>query len=315
MKKWLLVFVILLPVGICGQLTSHHYLDSSYTWFEEHGGMVFSGSYPCYTGGWYTYNERFHFIGLDTLAGVGWYKVHRDWQDALWCDFGVLAAMQVGTSGGVAFRMREDAQGRIWMRRNDSTIVMMYDYGAVSGVGDTLWMNDYLEGRVVDQIDTLAFGNYPRAKYWLECNNGSGEQLFVVEGVGANKGFDDFQLLCNTIFDNNYMLVCAQQSGGTLIIDQNSQCGVPQHNPTVGLDETQWDALHIYWRNEQQQMILQTDRLPRQFSWELVDVNGKRIDQGEGFKAQISFAPMARGIYLFVANSGTERKTVRFIKD
>jgi hypothetical protein len=300
-KTPLLAFALFLTFtgSVCAQGPYQHYFNSTYQWNETVISVIFSGGMPCYLGGLYTQRMSYHVVGIDSVDGYFWYKVHHDWQNETWCDGSTTTIIAPpGGTAGVAFRIREDSTGKIWRRFNSGTIDLMYDFRPGLGLADSLWVYNYTDYIVIDSIDSLNFGAGNRARYWSACTN-IDEDIYIVEGIGSSRGLEYVSSFCGPVWDNNFVLQCAKIDNSTLVLNADYPCGVPGH-VIVGVDDEMETEVQVRWdRNNERLVLQQMDPLEYQ-PWAVYDISGRVIRSGDRLAGEIMLPGLSSGIYIFL---------------
>jgi hypothetical protein len=190
----------------------------------------------------------------------------------------------------------------------------MYDYRPGLTIGDTLWMNNYNSYCPINQIDSVSFGLNRRARYWCTCdtNLNGYSPSYIIEGVGHNKGFNNFFDLCQDVPDQRNYMICAKFNGNTVLIDSTSTCGTPGHI-LVGIDEPELEEITLWWNQSTETMTLQGWDQNKEYRWTVYDLQGKIVGSGPFISDKIPVQGLSKGIYLFEVQTEMQRKAKRFI--
>jgi hypothetical protein len=314
MKKTLLLFALLLPLFGSAQITYHHYLDSSSVWFERTGWAIFNSFPNCVNGGGGERYTRYHIIGWDSLDGEAWHLVHEDW-DAVWGCQGYALNYAVSPANNIpTYRIREDSMGNIWTKSDSSPAVLSYAFTPGLTLGDQLWMDDHQYACNIDSIDTLYLGINPRKRYWCACNLQNDTQ-FIVEGIGYNKGQSNGFFLCNSIYDNDFELVCYGMGSDTLTVSPGYICGRPAHNPLVGSPDPQAEPITVQYLPANEELVLQHVAPRGRSAWQVINMQGQVLRTGADCPARISVAGLPTGIYVFEIRADARIQVLRFYKE
>lgn len=309
LKTYLIAIVL---ICICGsklqsQITYQHYLNESVEWYEEFRAAIFPGDYDCYTGGDFIGREYFHVIGIDSVDGYYWYRIHRDWQHSVQCGGSTTTNPAQGTNG-VSFRIREDSTGKIWLRNPNGSIMMMYDFRPGIGVGDTLWMRNYMSFIEIASIDTVALGQETRLLYRSVCSSAAQDE-YVIEGGLCSYGFLSNGYFCYPFWDAGMFMTCYSKDDSTLVLKNTMSCGVPGHI-VVGVDDRIEPALTLSWNPSGESLVLQ-DWLPyTRSSWSVMDIAGREVKEGDHLEAEIRLPGLSSGIYLFYLHPKAGQKSL-----
>jgi hypothetical protein len=310
-KRILLLLVLLLPLVLHAQIGYHRYLDSTSVWFEWAKGAVFAGP-NCPLGGENTTFYRYHIVGWDSLDGQAWYLVHQDWTSTQVC-FG--QPTQYGAGQSVlpsTFRIREDSTGKIWRKDGAFAPVLRYDFQPGLAVADTLWMEDRLMPCAIAAIDTVYLGTDARKRYWCACSQPSHLQ-YVIEGIGYNQGLDVTWAMCSQVLDIEFKMICYHQGGDILLLDSLLTCGIPLHNPTVGIVVPDLSGASVDWQESGERLVVRLPAGTVEFDWVLYDPSGRRIRAGVDVAGPLELPGLAQGMYIFVGQTSGGRFIRRFV--
>ncbi|MFN8398180.1 MAG: T9SS type A sorting domain-containing protein [Bacteroidia bacterium] len=316
MKKLLLTFSLLLPITLIAQVTYHHYLNNTVTWFEYSSYYIFpTFQPPCYLDGLSQTHHRYHVMGEDTIDGYAWYQIHYDAITEVYCGNNTQPTVVTPSqTPSFYFRIREDSLGNIWQRTDQQT-KLLYEFRPAMGIGDTLWMNDHVAECVIDSLDTLYLGTDPRQRYWCACDSGSptAERAFVVEGIGYSRNFDNLDQFCQTVVDNQFFMICVEKDGDTLVLNSQEPCGIPMHNP-VSVEEPLLEGLQVAWIAADEELLLRQTRPLPELQWEILDMQGKLLANGAEFRERIALPGLSAGLYIFRGESQGRRQVLKFMK-
>jgi hypothetical protein len=322
LKTYLIAFALTFCffTGLSGQVTYQHYFNNSYQWFETQSAYQFPSSYPpCYSnGGDFYLRYRYHIIGTDSVDGFFWYKIHADSQQEIDCGSGPPTIYPPVGYPGPSFRIREDSTGKIWLRQNDSTIALMYDFPAGISLGDTLWMNDNQDYCEVKLIDSVSLGTELRARYWCEDCGSIAEpnrDVYIIEGVGLNQGFMSTYLACDAYYDSESGLSCCQKNGATLNIHPTFLCNTPIHL-IVGLEDEVASEMKLVWHSESERIVVK-DLDPLQArAWAVYDVQGKLLAKGNALTEEVYLPGLVPGMYILVVEPSEKERAFswRFLR-
>jgi hypothetical protein len=305
--------------GLSAQVTYQHYFNNTYEWFETEEYVIFGGNQPCYVGGGSDYHRQYyHIVGTDSLDGFHWYKIHRDWQEEIQCNYGPPMIDPPQGLGGVAFRIREDSTGKIWLRENNAATSLLYDFRAGILLGDTLWMNDYQDFCEVILIDSVSLGTERRARYWCEdCGyiNSYARDVYVIEGVGLNQGFLRTDLVCDPIWDFSSGISCCSKDGATLNIHPWYPCNTPGH-VIVGLDDEIESEIELTWDSEGERIMVNNLDLLQARAWAVYDVQGKLLAKGNALTEEVYLPGLVPGMYILVVEPSEKERAFswRFLR-
>jgi hypothetical protein len=313
MKFKFLFLCLLLPLFIHAQVSYNRYLDSSSVWFEWSSGMYWSPN-GCNMGGELVKFYRRHIVGWDSLDGQAWYLLHEDWTSEIICSFqptqyGAWQAPMPPTS-----RIREDSTGKIWRKEGNAPAVMRYDFRPGLQVTDTLWMEDYTQHCAIALIDTVYLGSDTRQRYWCDCSQ-PGDSHYVIEGVGYFRGLDaTIVSVCNPTIDFELRMICYHQGGDSIILDSQKPCGLPSHNPQVGVAEAALQGFSVYWQATDESIVLTQLPPGGKLEWTLFDPQGRLVRAGIHASTQIPLPDLSSGLYLFVGRNGSGQFVKRFVR-
>lgn len=310
----LLALSLIFPLSSEAQISYHHYLDSTYTWYLGADTYIFS-SPNCLFGGLSRQIQYRHIVGIDSMQGHWWYKVHTDVQNTEYCDMGPTT-VSPAQSLTYILRIREDTAGKIWTLRPNGDVRLLYDFGQPIVVGDEMWMDDSTYACNVGRIDSVYFGQEARARYWCACDSNQPLPMvptYIIEGVGSNKGIESPTDPCFELIDANQYTICASLGGDTVLIDSIVPCGTPGHI-IVGLVTELENTLQMRWNQAGNEMWLSNWSQFETQSWKVYDLNGKRLFSGTGLADRISLPNLSTGMYIFSVEGHSSRKSIRFLK-
>ncbi len=310
----LLALGLILPQASTAQIAYHHYLDSTFSWYTGFDAYVFS-SPNCLFGGVDRTIQYRHIIGIDSLQGYWWYKIHTDAQSTEYCDMGPTT-VSPPESSPYLIRIREDSLGRIWKLGTNGVGKLLYDFGQPIVIGDDIWMDDSTYACSVGHIDSVYFGQEARARYWCECDSNQPLPMvptYLIEGVGSNKGIESPTDPCFELLDANQYTICARFGGSTILIDSVVPCGSPGH-VIVGLEDDLENRLELWWNEAGSEMrVANWSELEAQ-SWKLYDLNGRQLLAGNHLSDRIPLLNLRAGMYIFTVEGPSSRKAIRFLK-
>jgi len=112
-------------------------------------------------------------------------------------------------SGVFAGAIREE--GSRWYYNGGSEAIqesLLYDFSLNPGDPLPLTFNNYIEGMVVTNVDTVVINNIPRRRMFIEGYNGPSATC-IIEGIGGNTGLiEPIQM-----FEPIWYLVCYAENG------------------------------------------------------------------------------------------------------
>lgn len=302
-----LLFVLLSPAFVRGQISYHHYLDSSYYWSEWQNAYYFGGSgTPCASGGNLITQRLFHVLGEEEINGEWWYAMHQDYQTTLYCSSGGNFPEAAVGDSAVKLWIREDSTGKIWGYQQGSPPIVLFDFGGPLAVGDTVWMNDYQSHCPIASIDSISIGLRRRARYHCACDTTMPPTVpsYVIEGAGLNESIFGFDDICTDIFDNTFGTSCIGFGQDVFVVDSTYACGSPGH-VSVGIAKPQALNIDLRWNPD-----LHLVSFPSFFTqaspihWQLFDINGSVLAFGEVTEPQFQLGPWSAGLYLLVLSDG-----------
>lgn len=300
MRKNLLLVIALVLTSqlLTAQGTYQRYLTANTSWYEFISYAIFSGSQPCYLGGNLEETSYYHVTRTDTIQGVAWYRVHRDWKEVTYC-VGGPTLINSGPVSGPEFFIREDSSGKIFVQRPyPSPEVKLYDFGPAYGVGDTILYNDDTDTCVVGQVDSVYLGMDARARYWCDCQYPLGGFVpsYIIEGIGTSRNIVDVRNGCEEVYDAAESVICYQQNGNQVTIDSNHACGGLAHI-ILGFEDI--DAAEFSWRwlQDGEKLTIEWPHGPAEFTYALYNLRGAMLHQGEG-AGIIDASNLSSGLYV-----------------
>jgi hypothetical protein len=278
------------------QITYFHYFNNGYEWYEGSWGVNFS--HPnCTNGGDIFEKYYYHFTGQDSFDGHWWYRVHWDKVSRLECLMGPTIYEPAFPGPSVGFYLREDASRKIYVANAQMQTTLLYDFGAPLGIGDTLWMQNHSNFCKVGSIDSVYFGTELRRRFHCDCDNQPPgvDPKFVIEGVGANEGFQNTWTLCMQIADAESYTICAFKDGHELLVSNQDTCGIPGHI-LVGMEAQIAEDFPIRWNGARSEIWLDPHYLG--YQWEILDMMGRRLGAGDLQSDVLDASRLPGGNYL-----------------
>ncbi|KAF0198821.1 MAG: hypothetical protein FD166_1073 [Bacteroidetes bacterium] len=103
---------------------------------------------------------------------------------------------------------------------------LLYDFSLNPGDPLPITFNNYIEGMVVTNVDTVVINNIPRRRMFIEGYNGP-SATYIIEGIGSNTGpIEPIQM-----FEPIWYLVCYAESGEPVWNESGGTCDL-----TVNVD-------------------------------------------------------------------------------